>query len=135
MAELSHGQGLVLVFLHNLALAGTFVVDAAKVEDAMDDDAMKLVVVGLVKLLRIAAHRVERDDDVAIDDIALVVVEGDDVGVVVVTEILTVYLQYLLIADKHVSNRTHTTAVAGATLRIQAVVSRCLILGIGTPSD
>jgi hypothetical protein len=35
----------VLGGLHNLALAGPFVVDAAKVENAMDNDAVELFAV------------------------------------------------------------------------------------------
>ena len=51
----------------------------------MDGDTVELLVVGLAILLGIGAHGVETDDKVAVDAVALVVVEGDDVGVVVVT--------------------------------------------------
>ena len=42
-----HFQSPVLGSFHYLALPGTFVVDAAEVEDAVDDDAMELFIIGL----------------------------------------------------------------------------------------
>ena len=80
-------------------------------EDAVDDDTMELLVVGLAKLLGIGAHGVETDDKVAVDAVALVVVEGDDVGVVVVTKIFAVDLEYLLVVNKHISDFSHLPAI------------------------
>ena len=51
----------------------------------MDDDTVELLVIVLMEKGGIGTDGVERDDKVAIDGVALVVVEGDDVGVVVVT--------------------------------------------------
>ena len=73
----------------------------------MDDDAVQLVVVLLAKLLGIGAHGVERYHDVAANDARLVVVEGYDVGVIVVAQVLVVYLKYLLVVHKHVAYLAH----------------------------
>ena len=51
-------QCLVFGGFHYFALAWAFVVDAAEVEDAVDDDAVEFFVVGLVKLLGVGAHGV-----------------------------------------------------------------------------
>ena len=108
---LSHGEGLVFFCLHDFALARALVVDATKVQDAVDDDAVQLFVVRAAKLLGIAAHGVERDDDVAIDGVALIVVEGDDVGEIVVAQILAVDFEYLLVVDKEIAYLSHFSAM------------------------
>src|SRR5574344_900523 len=83
-------------------------------EDAVDDDTMELLVVGRAKLLGSGAHGVETDDKVAIDTVALVVVEGDDVGVVVVTKVFAVDLENLLVVNKHISDFSHLSAIFGS---------------------
>ena len=83
-------------------------------EDAVDDDATELLVVGLAELLGVAAHRVYGDDDVAVDGVALGIVEGDDVGVVVVVEVGAVDFQNPLVGDKHVADVAHALAVGGS---------------------
>ena len=54
-------------------------------EDAVDDDPVQFVFVGLVEEFGIAAHRIKRDDEVAVEYIPLVIVEGDDVRVIIVS--------------------------------------------------
>ena len=80
----------------------------------MDDDTVELVVVGLAEEFGIGAHGVEADDNVAVDDVVFIVVEGDDIGIIVVTEVLIVDLEYLLVVNKHISHLAHTTSVAGS---------------------
>ena len=80
----------------------------------MDDDTVELVVVGLAEEFGIGTYGVEADDDVAIDDVVFIVVEGDDIGIIVVTEVLVVDLEYLLGVNKHISHLAHTTSVAGS---------------------
>ena len=108
-----HGQSLVLIGFHDLALTRPFVVDATEMQNAMNNDAMQLIIVGLAKLLSIAAHRVQRDDDVTIDYITLVIVKRDDVGVVVMAKLLVVDLKNLLVADKHIADLSYTPAIGG----------------------
>ena len=105
------GQGAILGGLHDLAFAGPLVVDADEVEDAVNDDAVELVVVVLAELPGIGAHGVEADEEVAAHNIALAIVEGDDVGVVVVPQVLAVDLKNLVIVAEDVGHVAHTLAV------------------------
>ena len=106
-----HGESLVLVILHDLALARALVVDATQVQDAVNDDTMQLVVVGLAELLGIGAHSIERDDNIAVNDIALIIVEGDAIGVLVMAQILVVDLENLPVVYKHVAHLAHFASV------------------------
>ena len=82
------GERLVLVLLHDFSLSRALVVDATEVQNAMDDDAMKLIIVGLAKLLGIGTHGIERNHDVAVNHIILIVIEGDDIGIVIMTVLI-----------------------------------------------
>ena len=53
------GQRTVLIALHYLPLARTFVIDSAQVQDAMDDYPVQFIIISLMKQLRIGAHSVE----------------------------------------------------------------------------
>ena len=75
--NLSQCEGTVLGSLHQLTLTGAFVVDAAEVEYAVDDDAVQLLVVRLAECLGIGANGVERDDEVAIQRVAFASRSGD----------------------------------------------------------
>ena len=85
-------------------------------EYAVYDDTQQLVVVRLAEELGVRAYGVERDDEVAVDDIAVGVVEGDDVGVVVVAEILAVHLENLLVVAEEIAYLSHSSAVRGCNL-------------------
>ena len=82
------GQGAVFGGFHDFAFAGAFVVDAAEVEDAVNDDAVELLVVGGAEtggvvrgdeLLAVRQYGVEADEHIAAYHIGAAVVEGDDV--------------------------------------------------------
>ena len=77
-------QGTVLGSFHDFSFTRTFVVNAAEVENAVDDDAMQFGIVVSAKKLRVGANGVEADEQVATQFVALAIVEGDDVGIVVV---------------------------------------------------
>lgn len=101
---------------HDLALAGPFVVDAAEVEDSVDDGAVKLLDRIGVERLGIGAHRVEADEDIARDLVAARIVEGDHVRVIVMLEILPVHLQNLLVRAEDVADVARLLAVRGCHL-------------------
>ena len=82
-------------------------------QDTVDDDTMKLFVVGLSELLGIGSDRVERDDEVAVEDVVFTVVESDDVCVVVMTEVFTVDFQNLLIVTEQIANLANPFTIAG----------------------
>ena len=57
-----HAERQVFGFFHLFALAGTFVVDAAEVQNAVDDDAVQLLVVALVELLGVGPYCIQTDE-------------------------------------------------------------------------
>ena len=75
--------------------------------------AMELLVVIGVLLGGVAAHRVEADIDIPIDNMAFGVVEGYDICVVVVGEVLAIDLKYLLVIAEHIAQLAYGIAVAG----------------------
>ena len=79
----------------------------------MNDDPVQLLVVAFAVFFGIGAHGIERDHDVAVDRGALIVVEGDDVRVIVVSEILSVAGLYLLVTDEHIAHLAYLPAVLG----------------------
>ena len=97
-------ERLVLVLLHDLTLTWALVVDATEVKDAMDDDAMEFALIGLIELLGIGAHGVEADDNIARNLIALGIIEGDDVGVIGMSEELAIAVENTLVVDELVTN-------------------------------
>ncbi len=108
---LSHCKCLVLAGFHNLAFALALVVDAAKVQNTVDDYAVQLLLICRPHHFAVAAHGVERDEKVAADDIILAVVEGDDVGVIVMLQVLAVYLKNLLVVAEYVGNVANLLSV------------------------
>lgn len=74
--------------------------------------AMELFVKINMLLNSIAADCVNADIYIAIDYLALCVVEGDDVGVIIVAKVLAVYLKYFLVIAEHVAQLAYCVAVA-----------------------
>ena len=63
--ELPHRQRLILRLLHNLPFSRPFVIDAAKVEDAVDDDTVQFTFVVVIgELFRIGAYGIKADEEV-----------------------------------------------------------------------
>ena len=77
----------------------------------MDEDAQQFMVKRGGNHLRVAPHGVKRDEDVAIETLGGGVVEGDDIGVVVVLQELAVDRKNLLVVSEQVVDITHTIAV------------------------
>ena len=61
--------------------------------------------------LRIGAYGIQRDDKVAINGIAFALVEGNDVGVVVVPQILAVYGEDMLVVAKQIAHLADLLAI------------------------
>jgi len=77
----------------------------------VDDDTVQLALILLSELLGISAHGVETDEEVATDDFAFGVVEGNDVGVVIVLQILAVHFQNPFVVAEDVGYVAHTLPV------------------------
>ena len=78
----------------------------------MDDDAVEFAIVVFIQLLGIGAYGVQREEEVAREDVVDRIVEADVVGVVVVVEKLAVDLQDALVAAEDVVHLPHSLAVA-----------------------
>ena len=63
----------------------------------MDDDPVEFRLISRTKLLGIGGHRVEADEEVARNLLLLRIVEGDDIRIVIMLEILPINLQNMLI--------------------------------------
>ena len=98
------GQSAVFVLLHNSSFSGAFVVDAAEVEDAVDNGAVELFVIRSGELLGVGPNGVEAYEEVARYLVFGGLVEGDYIGVVVVPEVLAVYLQNFFVRAEDVAD-------------------------------
>ena len=101
-----HGEGLVLGGFHDFALTRSLVVDATEMEDAVDDDTVQFLVVGTTKLICVSEDRVEGDDDISVQGLSLGVVEGDDVGIIVMAQVLVVHFEDLVVVDEQIADFT-----------------------------
>ena len=63
--------------------------------------------------LGIGAHGVQRDDQVTVEDIILAIVEGDDIGIVVVPQIFIVDLKDMFVITEEVAHLADLLAVGG----------------------
>lgn len=108
-----HRQRTVLGAFHYLALSRTLVVDAAEVQYAVYDHPVQLLIIVFAVQFGVGFHGVERYYYVAAHDVVLVVVEGYDVRVIVVSEIFAVHLENLLVVHEHVANVTHALSIGG----------------------
>ena len=60
-------ESIVFVRLHDFTFARTFIVNAAKMKNAVDNYAQKFVIVGRTDSDGIGSDSVERDEDIAAD--------------------------------------------------------------------
>ena len=91
----------------------------------MDDHTVQFFIVWPTEFVGIGKDGVERDDDVAVQDLSLAVVEGDDVRIVVVAEELLVLLENRVVIDEQIADFTDLLALGFSHL---ANPSRCLTL-------
>lgn len=117
------------MLLHHLAFARALVVDATKVQNTMNNDAMQLTFEWLFELLGIASHRVEANNDVATDAVACGIIEGDDVGIVIVLKELTIAFEYGFIVDKLIIHFAQTFAMKLCNLTDPGTYGRALDIG------
>ena len=96
---------------HYLAFSRTFVVDAAKVQYAVYDDAVQFVALGGTDLQCVGAHGIERYEYVTAYQAASCVVKRDDVGEIVVLQKLPIDQEYPWIVGKDVSHRSENTVM------------------------
>lgn len=90
--------------LHDLTFAGTFVVYAAKMEYAVDDNTQQFSIITCADRHRIGRYSVERYEDITLDELAMSVVESNDIGVIIVIEELSVDIENLVVIAKDICN-------------------------------
>ena len=102
---------MVLCGFHLFPFAGALVVDAAEMQNAMNDDAVQFLIVREVKVLGIGTDGIQADEEVATDDCTFCVVKGDDICVIIVLQELTVDAQDFLVIHKDVCNFSHPASI------------------------
>jgi hypothetical protein len=109
-------QGLILCLTHSLLVLGALILEPAEMEDTMDDHTVQFFGVLVAKELGIATHRIKADEHVPRDHIPLTLVEGDDIGIVVMIEKVLIGLQDALITTELVAELADTAVIAGSDL-------------------
>ena len=94
-------------------MAGSFVGEAYEVQHAMDYDTVKLVGKGYLKLLRVVGDAVDAYEYVARESVGDTVVEGDDIGVGVVVEVLLVDREYVVVGAEEVGEGAEVFMMGG----------------------
>ena len=73
-------------------------------KNSVDDRAMQFFVVRCFELFRICFYRIQADKKVARYFVAAGIIERDDIGVIIVLQILAVYLQDLFVGTKDIGD-------------------------------
>lgn len=107
------------MLFHNFSLSRSLVVDATQMQHAMDNHTQQFRVIRLGELLRIGANGVKRNHHITTDATAIAIVEGDDVGVIVVLEIFAVGVEYVLVVAKIYDNAPTLFPSEAATFSTQ----------------
>lgn len=91
-------QSFVLCFLHDFPFAGAFVVDAAQMENTMNNNTMQFPIIIVVgKLLGIGTYGIQANEKVTVQTVAFAVVESDDIRIIIMLQILAVHFQNLFV--------------------------------------
>ena len=106
-----NGKCLVFVCLHDFSFSRTFVVNATKMQDSMNNGAMQLFVIRSVESIRICFHCIQTNEQVSGYFIAFRIIKGNDICIIIVLEILSVYFQDFLIGTEDITDITRFFAV------------------------
>ena len=113
---------------HYFSFTRTLVVDAAKMQHSMYHNTHKFLIISTLKEFSIAFYRVERYKHVARYALAATVVEGDDIGVIIVLQELAIYFENLLIVAEDVSKVANRAPMILRNLRNPLIYSRLINL-------
>lgn len=103
--------------LHDLALSGALVIDAAEMEDAVDYHAVQLREIRGAYALGIRGHSIERNEHVSAYELASAIIEGDYVCIVVVAQKLAIDFNDAVIVAKHIGDVTKDAAMLTRHIR------------------
>ena len=104
---------MVLGCFHLFALTWSFVVLSAKVKDAVDDDTVQFFLIFLSEELGIGAYGVERNHNIAVEHIVFTIVEGDDIGIIVVLQELPVHFKNMFVVTEQITHFAYLLSIGG----------------------
>lgn len=104
--RIPQAESIIFVRLHNFPFAGTFIVNAAKMKNAVDNYAQKFVIVGRTDSDGIGSDSVERDEYIAANETPGSIVKSDNIGEVVMIEKLLIDLENASIVTKNICEST-----------------------------
>lgn len=109
--SLAEGERSIFCGFHDFTFARSFIVDAHEVEHAMNEHTVEFVVIVFTQHLGIGAHGIEGDVEVACQHCSCTIIKGDDVGVVVVLEILPISGEYLFVIAEDIVDFSQSAIV------------------------
>ena len=80
-------------------------------QDTVDDDPVKFGFISSSELFCIGANGIQTDEQVAGNPVSLAVVECDDIGVIIVLQILEVYFQNLFVGAEDIGYFTYSLII------------------------
>ena len=101
---LKHSNGFILFALHNLALAFTFIVYSAQMQNTVYNHSVQLLLILHTQLFAVTEHCIEAYKKVARYDILLGVIECNNIGVIIVLKILAINLENFLVVTEDIRN-------------------------------
>lgn len=98
----------------------------------MNDHTMDFLIITDLKSLRIGAYSIQRDDNITIDNITIIIIKCNNVRIIITTKIFLIVFQYSCIINKQISDVADDTTIVGCDLT-NAETSLFLIGGIAPP--
>ena len=80
----------------------------------VNNDTVEFIVIRSAELFCIGAYRIQADEQVSGQAVALTIVESNDVRVVVVLQILAVYFQNFFIGTENISDFTESFSIGSS---------------------
>lgn len=104
--RIPQAESIVFVRLHDFTFARAFVINTAKMQDTVNDNAHKLVGVGRTDSDGIGSDSVERDEYIAANETPGSIVKSDNICEVVMIEKLLIDLENASIVTKNICEST-----------------------------
>lgn len=106
-------ESLVFFLTHDSSVGIGLIALTKEMKDAMDKDTAQFDIERHIERKGIVGHTFDTNHNIARDKIRGNIVEGDDVGIGVVAEVLLVDLEEVLVGTEEVVDVTDTCAAVG----------------------